>query len=114
MFLAKMDLLQDTARDSAVLNALRNATPDGRRDFEERFGPIAFTEYTIGAEWVEAKTLTESGEVPRVLYEGDSEEATLVREGLMAGADSEVPVELPRPPVAGRWVDETAEDLFEL
>ena len=113
MFLAKMDLLQDTARDSAVLNALRNATPDSRRDFEERFGPIAFTEYTIGAEWVEAKTLTESGEVPRILYEGDSKEATLVREGLMAGADSEVPVELLRPPVAGRWVDEATEDLSE-
>jgi hypothetical protein len=51
--------------------------------------------------------------VPRVLYEGDSEEASLVREGLMAGADSEVPVELPRPPVAGRWVDEASEDLSE-
>jgi hypothetical protein len=44
MFHARMDLLQDTARDSALLDALLNATPDSRRDFEERFGPIAFTE----------------------------------------------------------------------
>jgi len=44
MFLAKMDLLRDTARDSEVLDAVRNATPESRREFEERFGPIAFTE----------------------------------------------------------------------
>ena len=44
MFHARMDLLLDTARDSALLDALLNATPDSRRDFEERFGPIAFTE----------------------------------------------------------------------
>jgi hypothetical protein len=113
MFLAKMNLLRDTARDSEVLDALRNATPDSRREFEERFGPIAFTEYIIGAEWVEAKTLTQDGRVERVLYDGDSEEATLVREGLRAGTASEVPVELPRPPIAGRWINEPAEDLSE-
>lgn len=50
MFLAKMDLLRDTARDSEVLDAVRTATPESRADFEERFGPIAFTEYVIGAE----------------------------------------------------------------
>jgi hypothetical protein len=113
MFLAKMDLLRDTARDSEVLDAVRNATPESRREFEERFGPIAFTEYVIGADWVEAKTLTEDGEVERIVYEGGSEEAALVREGLRAGTASEVPLELPRPPVAGRWTNEPAEDLFE-
>ncbi len=113
MFLAKTDLLRDTARESEVLVAVRNATPESRREFEEKFGPIAFTEYLIGADWVEAKTLTEDGRVERVLYEGDSEEAALVREGLRAGTASELPEELPRPPVAGRWVDEPCEDLSE-
>ena len=113
MFLAKMDLLRDTARDSEVLDAVRNATPESRREFEERFGPIAFTEYLIGADWVEAKTLTEDGEVERIVYEGGSEEAALVREGLRAGTASEVPLELPRPPVAGRWANETSEDHSE-
>ena len=116
MFLAQMDLLRDTARDSEVLVAVRNATPESRREFEERFGPITFSEYVIGSPssggWVEAKTLTEDGQVERVLYDGDSEEANLVREGLRAGTDAVIP-ELPRPPVAGKWVDEPAEDLSE-
>ncbi len=113
MFLAQMDLLRDTARDSEVLASVRGATPESRREFEEKFGPIAFTEYVIATEWVEAKTLTAAGEVERVLYKGDSEEATLVREGLRAGTFSEIPEELPRPPVAGRLADEPAEDLSE-
>ena len=58
-------------------DAVRNATPESRAAFEERFGPIAFTEYIIGSPssggWVEAKTLTEDGHVERVLYDGDSE-----------------------------------------
>ena len=117
MFMARMDLLRDTARDSDVLVAVRNATPESRREFEKRFGPISFTEYVIGSPenggWVEAKILTEDGEVLRVRYEGDSEVAERVREGLRAGTASEVPLELPRPPVAGRWTNEPAEDLFE-
>jgi hypothetical protein len=117
MFLAKMDLLLDTARDSEVLVAVRGATPESRAEFEERFGPIAFTEYIISPEsrggQVEAKTLTEGGEVLRVLYEGDSKEAALVRVGLRSGPFSEVPIDLPRPPVAGQWVDAPAEDLSE-
>lgn len=113
MFLAKTDLLRDNARESEILVAVRNATPESRREFEEKFGPIAFTEYIIGADWVEAKALTEDGRVERILYEGDSEEAALVREGLRVGTASEVPVDLPRPPVAGRWVYEPAEDLSE-
>jgi hypothetical protein len=117
MFLAKMDLLRDTARKSDVLDAVRKATPESRREFEERFGPISFTEYIItpasrGGQ-VESKTLTAAGTVERVLYEGGSEEAALVREGLRAGTATEVPVDLPRPPFAGRWVDEPAEDLSE-
>ena len=117
MFLAQMELLRDTARQSEVLDAVRNATPESRAEFEERFGAIAFTEYIIGSSsnggWVEAKTLTEDGHVERVLYDGDSAEAGLVREGLRAGTGTVVPLELPRPPVAGRWVYEPAEDLSE-
>ena len=116
MFLAKMDLLRDTARESEVLDAVRNATPESRAKFEERFGPITVTEYIIGPPssggWVEAKTLTEDGRVERVLYEGGNEEVTLVREGLRAGMASEIP-ELPRPAIGGRWVNEPTEDLSE-
>jgi hypothetical protein len=117
MFLAQMDLLRDTARDSEVLDAVRNATPESRAEFEEKFGPIRIVEYIIASlesgGWIEQKVLTEDGRVERVLYEGDSEEAALVREGLRAGTASEVPLDLPRPPVAGRWIDEAAEDLSE-
>jgi hypothetical protein len=85
MFLAQMDLLRDTARDSEVLDAVRNATPESRAEFEEKFGPIRIVEYIIASlesgGWVEQKVLTEDGRVERVLYEGDSEEAALVREG---------------------------------
>jgi hypothetical protein len=118
LYLALCDLLRDTARDSEVLTAVRNATPESRKEFEKKFGPITLTEYIItptsrGGQ-VEVKTLTEDGQVERVLYEGDSEEAALVRDGACAGTDSTVPKELPRPPVAGRWlygIDD--EDLSE-
>ena len=117
MFLARMDLWGDTATDSEVVAAVRNATPESRAAFEERFGPITFTNYVIASPahggWVEAKTLTEDGQVLRVLYEGDSEEAERVRDGVRAGTFSEREDELPRPPVAGRWIHEPAEDLSE-
>ncbi len=117
VFLARMDLWRDTATDSEVVRAVRNATPESRAQFEEKFGSIVMTNYVIGSPqrggWVEAKTLTEDGRVERVRYEGGSEEANLVREGVQAGTTSEIPEELPRPPVAGRWVNEPAEDLSE-
>ena len=115
MFLARTELLKNISAESAVMDAVRNATPESRAAFEERFGPIAFTEYIITPKsrggQVEARTLTEDGRVERVLYEGDSEEATLVREGARAGTISELPEELPRPPVAGRWVEGLDENL---
>ncbi len=113
---SSMDLLRDAARDSEVLDAVRNATSESRADFEERFGPIRIVEYVVGSGsggWVEQKVLTEDGEVLRVRYEGDSEEAERVREGLRSGTFSKVPEELPHPPVAGRWTNEPAEDLSE-
>jgi hypothetical protein len=96
-------------RDSEVLVAVRNATPESRREFEKRFGPISFTEYVIGSPenggWVEAKILTEDGKVLRVRYEGDSEDAERVREGLRAGRLPRFPrsCRVPgRGPVGGR------------
>ena len=118
MFLAQMDLWRDTARDSEVRTAVRSATSESRAAFEERFGRIVMTNYVIGSAqeggWAESKTLTEQGTVERIRYEGDSPEAESVRAGLKSGTFSELHEELPRPPVAGRWVDEPAEDLSEL
>jgi len=119
MFLAQCDLWKDTATDSEVVRAVRSATPESRREFENRFGSIVMTNYVIGSVerggWVEAKTLTEDGRVERVRYEGGSPEATIVREAVQTGSlTSELHEELPRPPVAGRWmygVDD--EDLSE-
>ena len=91
MFLAQMDLFQDTTSriDSEVLTAVRNATPESRRAFEERFGTIAMTALVIAAEyqggWVEVYKLDETGEVEKTFYEGDSEEDIRIREGAKPG-----------------------------
>jgi hypothetical protein len=91
MFLAQMDLFQDTASriDSDVLTAVRNATPESRRAFEERFGTIAMTALVIAAEhqggWVEGYSLDETGEVEKTFYEGDFEEDIRIREGAKPG-----------------------------
>jgi hypothetical protein len=118
MFLARMDLWRDTATDSEVVRAVRNATPESRAAFEEKFGAIVMTNYVIASRqkggWVEAKTLTEDGRVERVRYEGGSPEATLIREKLSSESPHDLHEELPRPPVAGRWVDEPDEDMSSL
>ena len=97
MYLAQADLLRDTARDSAVLDAVRGATPESRASFEKRFGSIVMVEYIVASPtsggWVEAKTLTEDGRVERVRYEGGSEEAEYVREGAKSGGISSEPHE---------------------
>jgi len=84
MFLAKTDLLRGTARDSEVLDAVRRATPESRRAFEERFGPITMTAHIIAAQyqgaWVETYTLLEDGTVKKVSHEGGSEEAERIRQ----------------------------------
>jgi hypothetical protein len=116
MFLASCELWRDTARESDVLDAVRGAAPESRAAFEERFGPIRMVNYVVGSGsggWVEMKLLTEDGEVLRAMYDAASSESALVREGVRAGTESETPRELPLPPVAGRWVDEPAEDLSE-
>jgi len=54
-----------------------------RPAFEERFGSIVMSLHIIAAEyeggWVETYTLTETGEVERVFYEGVSAEAERIR-----------------------------------
>ena len=101
MFEARVDLFEGTARESAVLDAARNATPESRAEFEREFGPVAFTEYVVGAEWVDAYTLTEGDNFERVRYEG--EVAERICEEAKAGiTDAELDEELPRPPVVGR------------
>jgi hypothetical protein len=111
MFLARCDLFRNAARESDVLDAVRSATPKSRRKFEEKYGPIRIVVRVVGSAsgwWVEQKVLTEDGEVLRVFYEGDSEEAALVRERPHGG---KAYGELPLPPVAGRWVNGDDEDL---
>ena len=49
MFLARMDLWRDTATDSEVVRAVRNATPESRAAFEEKFGAIVMTNYVIAS-----------------------------------------------------------------
>jgi hypothetical protein len=80
LFLTLCDLLRGTARDSEVLDTLRNATQESRRIFEERFDPVTICEHIIGASGrVETLTLTEDGEVERVPHEVGSEEAERIR-----------------------------------
>jgi hypothetical protein len=116
MYLTKMDVFMGGLRESPVLDAVRRATPESRASFEQRFGPISRTQYVVAPEsrggWVESYTLTEEGVVERIRYEGGSEEARRVREGCRSGLSDE-DISLPRPPVAGRWVDEPDEDLSE-
>jgi hypothetical protein len=89
MFLAKTDLIRGTARDCEVLDAVRRATPESRRAFEERFGSITMTAHIIAAQyqgaWVETHTLLEDGTVKKLFYEGGSEEAERIRQEVSHG-----------------------------
>jgi hypothetical protein len=88
MYLAQMDLFRDMSRiDYEVLEAVRGATPESRRDFEVRFGPITMSSAVIsGSEgWVEVYALLEDGTVEKTFHEGGSEEALRIREGVKQG-----------------------------
>ena len=74
LFLAQMDLCKGVVPDSPVLDAVRGATPESRRAFEERFGPITLEARIIGSDGVEVHTLTETGEVQAVRHEGEEAE----------------------------------------
>jgi len=79
LFLAHVDLLKGESYESEILDAVRNATPESRRAFEARVGPITFTTNIIASEvdggWVETYTLLEDGSVEKVFHEGGSEGA---------------------------------------
>src|SRR5215207_5640624 len=81
LFLTKMDLLRETSRESEVLDAVRNATPESRREFEERFEPITMSTAIISDRegWVATYTLTEEGAVEKTFHKRGSEEAERIR-----------------------------------
>jgi hypothetical protein len=83
LFAARMRLMQGISYASEVLDAVRRATPESRAAFEERCGSIVMGISIIAPEdeggWVETRTLTETGEIERVVYEGGSAEAERIR-----------------------------------
>ncbi len=83
MFLAKMGLFRGDAPNSEVLDAVRNATPESRRAFEDEYGSIEMEVAVVASPaeggWVEVTTLSESGEVEKVRHEGGSPEAERLR-----------------------------------
>lgn len=84
MFLAQTSLFKGEARDSEVLRAVRNATPESRQKFEAKYGPIEKRGRIIcpvvDGGWVEVFELLEDGTVRRTFHEGDSEEAARIRQ----------------------------------
>ena len=88
MFLAKVDMFREASVNNEVLEAVRNATQESRRSFEERFGPIEMTGHVIASEggWVRAYTLKEDGSVEETYYEGGSAEAERIRLEARRGA----------------------------
>ena len=84
MFLAQFDLFKGEAHESPVLDAVRAATPESRRAFEEEYGSIEREAQIIASEseggWVEVYKLLEDGTVEHTRHEGDTEEAKRLRE----------------------------------
>jgi hypothetical protein len=78
MFLAKMALFRDEVPDSPVLDAVRAATPESRKAFEEKYGPIEMSVAIVDPDWAEVITLLEDGTVQKTRHEGD--EAENIRE----------------------------------
>jgi hypothetical protein len=89
MFLAQYRLVLGESYPSEVLDAVRNATPESKVAFEERFGSIAMTGRIIAAEyqggWIEEYRLLEDGTVEKIYYEGGSPEAQRIREEARSG-----------------------------
>ncbi|MDP8952778.1 MAG: hypothetical protein M3N18_11180 [Actinomycetota bacterium] len=83
LFLAEMDLLKGVSRDSGVLDAVRNATPESREAFEREYGSIEREVRIIAPPadggWVEVYRLSEDGTVGKVRHEGGSPQAERIR-----------------------------------
>jgi hypothetical protein len=84
MFLAETELFMGNAKPSEVLDAVRQATPESRADFEAKYGSITPEVRVIAADyqggWVEVYKLEEDATVTKVRYEGDTPEAERLRE----------------------------------
>jgi hypothetical protein len=90
MFLAKTDLLvRGESRPSEVLDAVRGATPESRRAFEEEYGTIDMVGHIVAGDheggWVEEYRLVEDGGVKITRFEGGSEGALRIRQGILQG-----------------------------
>ncbi len=82
MFLANVDLFTKESVHNDVVDAVRQATPESRAQFEERFGSITPTGHVISRPedgWVDEYTLTETGEVKVVRFPAGSEEVERIR-----------------------------------
>jgi hypothetical protein len=85
MFLTRTDLLvRGESRPSEVLDAVRSATPESRRAFEEEYGSIEMVGHIVAGDhqggWVEEYRLLEDGTVEPIHHEGGSEEAERIRQ----------------------------------
>ncbi len=82
LFLTRMDLLRGEARRSEVLDAVRSATEQSRRNFEQRYGPLEMKEHVVESNsddaWVREYRLLEDGSIEKTFYDGGSEEARRV------------------------------------
>jgi hypothetical protein len=78
-----MDLFRGNARESAVLDAVRGATPESREAFEREYGPIEMdvriTAPPADGGWVEVYRLSEDGRVGKVRHEGGDPGAERIR-----------------------------------
>ena len=90
LFVTSMNLFKGSNHNSEVLDAVRAATSESRKAFEERFGPIRMESRIIAADyqggWVETYALTEDGSVQHAFHEGGSEEAERIRREAREGA----------------------------
>jgi len=90
MFLAQLELFKGEGLESEVLDTVRQATPESRAAFEEKYGSITMQARVIeggfeGA-WVKEHKLLEDGTVEYNFYEGGSEEAERIRLALQRGS----------------------------
>ena len=93
MFLTKTDLLvRGESRSSEVLDAVRGATPESRRAFEEEYGSIEMVGHIVAGDhqggWVDEYRLLEDGTVETIHYEGGSEEAERIRREAKQGSSA--------------------------
>ena len=90
MFLAKCDLAREEARQSPVLETVRQATPESRATFEQKYGTITPELHIVASVedggWVEVYKLEEDGTITKTHHEGGTPEAErIIEEARRAG-----------------------------